>query len=150
MKKIFSVILSVLVSLTIVMCTIVQFHHHDRYGNIYITLSVAGQIKLDSHGHFDTACHHHHENGCHGSDKEDDASCSMHLDETRPAVIEHLKILLPQTVILFADMQFSYPPITFLATDMTGRECMWIETPLIYSSIDSPIVTRRGPPYFIA
>lgn len=132
------------------MCTIVQFHHHDRYGNIYITLSVAGQIKLDSHGHFDTECHHHHENGCHGSDKEEDSSCSMHLDETRPAVIEHLKMLYPQTVILLADMQISYPPLTFVPTDLNVTDCAWIETTLIYNDIDSPIVSRRGPPYPIA
>ncbi|MDE7153749.1 MAG: hypothetical protein K2O00_04825 [Muribaculaceae bacterium] len=78
MKK----LLSIAMSVTIVLCSVVQFHHHDTEGNIYIN-TFLGELEVgfchdcsDPGDHFHNECNHNHDEACGDTD-----NCSMHLDE---------------------------------------------------------------------
>ena len=143
MKRFGSILTSIFMSLVIVTCTVVQFHHHDAQGNIYITLSVACQLELDSHGHF-CACHHSHDSGCHNSDRSEDPACSMHIDET--PVCSSLKMSAPQELTLLQDMAITENTLqlSFKANDCKHLCHRCIAN--ILKSIDRPLISRRGPP----
>ena len=76
---------AILMTLTIVLCSMVQYHHHDREGNIFI-YTVLGEFEVrlyhsapHHHGDDSHPCtHHHHKHDRHCSDQSD---CSMHLDQ---------------------------------------------------------------------
>ena len=149
MKKTVSVILSLMMSLTIVICTIAQYHHHDRYGNIYITFSVLGQVELDVNGHY-CKCHHCHEDGCHSSDRNEDQDCSMHLDEVRPVFTDHIKLHAPQIILLLTDVFTQYQQLTVFTDQTKTYNNLWRYKPLILETIDLPVASRRGPPCVVA
>lgn len=144
MRKILCILLSVFMSFTIVACTIVQYHHHDAQGNIYITLSMLGHVELDHHGHF-CACHHIHDDGCHNSDKSEDAGCSMHLDETPPAITDNGKVLAPQVFSLISDMIIAVNAL-HTADCGTSEFTYGRYVPIILKNVDKPAISRRGPP----
>lgn len=80
MKRIALGITAMMMALTLVFCTLLQFHHHDRMGNIYITLSLVGEIELGTHHHEPGHCCHHHHQGTAPDDCGDDENCAMHID----------------------------------------------------------------------
>ena len=90
-------LIACLMTLTIDLCSVVQFHHHDRVGNIFI-YSQFGEVELGAH-HIPTHIHsdghrcnhHHHDDSC-----GDSSDCSMHLDQLTTDD-SHLK--LPKPVI---------------------------------------------------
>lgn len=78
-------LIAIMMLFTIVLCSLVQYHHHDKEGNIYI-YTLCGEIEVGQHSsephHHDkgdTPCkHHHHHHDNHCGDSED---CAMHLDQ---------------------------------------------------------------------
>ena len=73
---------SLLMTFTIVLCSVVQYHHHDGEGNIFIytlfgELEV-GFLHIEGDDHAAEECGHHHHHDGHCGDSED---CSMHLDQ---------------------------------------------------------------------
>lgn len=75
-------LLSIVMAVTIVLCSVVQYHHHDREGNIYLN-TFLGELEVgfchDGHGHghhLHHECRHDHDGGCGETD-----GCSMHLDQ---------------------------------------------------------------------
>ncbi len=74
-------LLSLLMSLTLVFSTLLQFHHHDRMGNIFITLSFIGDVELGFHNHHHSNCCHHPHQGTAPGDCGDNGDCAMHLDD---------------------------------------------------------------------
>lgn len=98
--------IAILVSLTFVFSTLLQYHHHDRMGNIFITLSFIGEIELGFHKHKDCSCHHVHNIGTMPDDCAGDEDCSMHLDVTLSASADDLAVL-PVPVVL--NLEFIYP-----------------------------------------
>lgn len=80
MKRIAHGITAMMMALTLVFCTLLQFHHHDRMGNIFITLSFIGEIELGVHQHEPGHCCHHHHQGSEPGDCGDSDNCAMHID----------------------------------------------------------------------
>lgn len=73
-----SKIISTLVSITVVMASLLQFHHHDCDGNIYIHLTTLDDIALGYSGLHIYECNHsddHH----HTTDCNDHENCALHI-----------------------------------------------------------------------
>ncbi len=134
-----------LVGLMFVFSTLLQFHHHDRMGNIFITLSFIGEVELGMHTHHDCSCHHHN-HGTEPGDCGDDTDCSMHLDIPLSTDAEDLSgHFIPSAICLdlFIEPSLTASCTAIVISDKYGRYDNIIPLPL---SPDVRSVTRRGPP----
>lgn len=138
--------IAILVSLTFVFSTLLQYHHHDRMGNIFITFSFIGEIELGFHQHKDCSCHHIHNKGTMPDDCGDDEDCSMHLDESLSTDADDLASL-PLPVVL--NLEFIFPGcLGEQSVDISG-ECL---TDFAKRDISLPLFPdisacrHRGPP----
>lgn len=84
MKKILPHI-SLIVLLVFAITSVLQYHHHDCDGRIYIHLTTLDDIVIGNGGNAIEHCRHNHkcESAHHHSHDghDDDATCSMHLGE---------------------------------------------------------------------
>lgn len=88
-------ILSVFCSIIIVICSIVQFHHHDNDGKM-VVFSVSEHVCSDSHEH-EPMCgvnHSPQSHGCQDGHHQDEKNCSLKINIAK---IE--KKSIPQIVI---------------------------------------------------
>ncbi len=71
--------ISVLLIAIVALTSVIQFHHHDCDGNIYIHLTTFNDLSLGQFGNGIEKCNHHnhHDDGHNDCDGESD--CSMHL-----------------------------------------------------------------------
>ena len=62
----------------VIVASLVQFHHHDCEGRIFLKISNTTDLIIDDNGTSVDNCNHdkRHPHKCHG-----EASCSMHIDE---------------------------------------------------------------------
>ncbi len=68
-------LLSTVAAFSIVLGSIVQYHHHNSHGDIFLSVSLSADIGIGCH-HGIGECHHDHDTGnCHDND------CAMHLDD---------------------------------------------------------------------
>ncbi len=68
-------LLSTVAAFSIVLGSIVQYHHHNRHGDIFLSVSLSADIGIGCHLGIGE-CHHDHDPGnCHDND------CAMHLDD---------------------------------------------------------------------
>lgn len=103
MKKFFSGI-SIIVILMIVMSSIIQFHHHDKNGNIIFavtTITCNGNVHNHSHSKHSNCCgcEHHHDHDCGTGE-----NCSAHLGDYQATKQTNLTIDDSPTILLFASI----------------------------------------------
>lgn len=140
MKNISRLIFSVLMTLTFVFSTMLQFHHHDHSGDIYLYVTGVGEVELCSH-------HHHHHDCSSDNDSQSESECAMHLDET--IVNDDPNI---STLIKSADHYLSQvilPEVTFACTPLNNleyRELNCITHFVIEATGFLETISRRGPP----
>lgn len=68
-------LLSIVAAFSIVLGSIVQYHHHNSHGDIFLSVSLSADIEIGCH-HGIGECHHDHDTGnCQDND------CAMHLDD---------------------------------------------------------------------
>lgn len=79
-------LLSIVATMSIAMGSVVQFHHHNSQGDIFLSVSLSADIGLGCH-HGIVDCHHNHNhNHNNGNSRGDD--CAMHLDDS-PLTRDH-------------------------------------------------------------
>ena len=138
MKNISRLIFSVLMTLTFVFSTMLQFHHHDHSGDIYLYVTGVGEVEL---------CSHHHHDCSSDNDSQSESECAMHLDET--IVNDDPNI---STLIKSADHYLSQvilPEVTFACTPLNNleyRELNCITHFVIEATGFLETISRRGPP----
>ena len=85
MLKPFKYIFTVTVMMFTLLASVMQFHHHDSDGHIYLSLSTATEIALGDYDDAIHECNHNHNrpHKCNGGTR-----CSMHISfqEIRKAV----------------------------------------------------------------
>ncbi len=85
MQKAFKYILTVTVIMFTLLASVLQFHHHDCDGHIYLSLSTATEIALGDYDDAIHECNHSHSrpHKCNGGTR-----CSMHISyqEIRKAI----------------------------------------------------------------
>ncbi len=153
MKSISRFTFSVLMTLTFVFSTMLQFHHHDVSGNIYLYVTGIGEVEISSHHHpIGETCHNHSHThnrhaGCSDSENHSDSECAMHLDETivnddyniskLVKVFDHYlsQVILPEITLIYIQQNIlnisKFDCLSHFVIESTG----FLET-----------VTRRGPP----
>ena len=158
MKTIARLLSCTMLALTFVFSTMLQYHHHDAAGNIFIYLAGRGEIELSNHchPHGHTCCHshtgHHHDDhdaGCHSNNIPQQGDCAMHLDETI-VIDDHQNntiIKAPAFSIIEALMPvvflFDFTPNVFLsAKKICHISCLHTEATGFFKSI-----SHRGPPF---
>lgn len=77
MKDRFLRYISMVITAVVVLTTVLQFHHHDCDGNIYIHLTTFDDLSLGHTHHGIEHCTHDHD--CGHNDCEGESNCSMHL-----------------------------------------------------------------------
>lgn len=71
--------ISVLLIAIIALTSVIQFHHHDCDGNIYIHLTTFDDLSLGQFGNGIEKCNHHNHNNVEHNDCDEESDCSMHL-----------------------------------------------------------------------
>lgn len=159
MKNIARLLFSLMLALTFVFSTMLQFHHHDCAGNIFIYLTGIGEIELSSHSHHhfgESCCGHAHNsddaNTTHGENLPQQAECPMHLDETivvddhihyfifKAPAFHLIQAIIPVALLFDFQPQEFFTGLRFLIKD-TGTS-----TPVGFSKS----ISHRGPPYFVS
>ncbi len=80
MKNKFIHYISIILVTIVAFTSVIQFHHHDCDGNIYIHMTTFDDLSLDdSHHEYEHCCHHNHDN--EHSDCDGKKGCSMHLGD---------------------------------------------------------------------
>ena len=79
-------IITYLVVTVVTMTTVLQFHHHDCDGRVYINLTTSTDITLGGHQSLISKCNHDHRkpHKCNG-----EQNCAMHLGAT-DALRQHI------------------------------------------------------------
>lgn len=160
MKNIARLLFCTMMALTFVFSTMLQFHHHDSAGNIFIYLAGIGEIELSSHFHHfgETCCFHSHssETDNHHSHNNENLplqpDCPMHLDETI-VVDDHINdfILkapafhLMEAIVPVAQL-FDFQPEEILP----GLRFFIKDSGALKSTEFSKIFSHRGPPQFVS
>lgn len=70
--------ISVVISVVFLITSVLQFHHHDCDGNIYIHLTTFDDFIIGTSDHLIEKCEHNHSSV---PDGHDDVECSMHLGD---------------------------------------------------------------------
>ena len=146
MKRLAQTITAMMMALTLVFCTLLQLHHHDRAGNIFITFSFIGEVELGTHHHSPDHCCHHHHHGNLPSDCGNGDNCAMYIDDSLSGSTcpDYQAEMVPQPVCL----DIVLPEIITVPDDgyfTTGYTCEVMPVTVAASpAIAVEIV--RGPP----
>lgn len=83
--------ISIFVLIIFALTSVMQFHHHDCYGNICIHLTTIDDLRLEQA--YSTHAHCDHGNG-HNThhDNQDESSCSMHLGSYKASEQNFIKV----------------------------------------------------------
>ncbi|MDE6267070.1 MAG: hypothetical protein K2M07_06965 [Muribaculaceae bacterium] len=139
---------AILMTLTIVLCSVVQFHHHDREGNIFI-YTIAGEIEMGSHSaephHHDSeqhpCTHHHHHHDNHCGDQDD---CAMHLDQLTSQE-KQIDISPDETILCVVFINYILPVWHIPA--LSSELIRYADKVPLPPSLILPAWLMRGPPY---
>ncbi|MDE6643022.1 MAG: hypothetical protein K2K27_02875 [Muribaculaceae bacterium] len=140
MKNISLIMFSVLMTLTFVFSTMLQFHHHDHSGNIYLYVTCVGEVELCSH-------HHHHHDCCSDNDSQSESECAMHLDETIVNDDPNISNLIKSADHYLSQVILS--EVTLVCTplnDLDNRELNYTTHFVTEATGFLETVSRRGPP----
>ena len=93
-------IISIFLSITIVIASLLQFHHHDCLGNIYINVSAFNDITFGHFGiHIKNCDHFSNVNHNQGCDKG--KNCALHITLSKVTKHEQQSIKVHSSVYLF-------------------------------------------------
>lgn len=93
-------VVSSFLSITIVIASLLQFHHHDCLGNIYINVSAFNGITFGHFGiHIKNCDHFSNVNHNQGCDKR--KKCALHITLSKVTKQEHQSIKVHSSVYLF-------------------------------------------------
>lgn len=127
----------------IAIVSVLQFHHHDCGGNIFINLS--GNVELAiGNGDFETThCHHSHKHPCDHQSR----GCILNIApfEVRQNTIDHV---LHQNNDLINAIEYAYNPEIINHSDSRSE---YYHVPITYiSTYNIGVCGFRAPPSFIA
>lgn len=160
MKNITRLLFCTLMALTFVFSTMLQFHHHDSTGNIFIYIAGIGEIELSSHFHHfgETCCCHSHSGDTditHSHNSENiplQSDCPMHLDETI-VIDDHIhdfNLKAPAFHLIQAILPVVLP-LDFQSEEFLPGLQFYLEDPGSLKLTDfSKIISHRGPPQFVS
>lgn len=139
--------ISVLLVAIVALTSIIQFHHHDCDGNIYIHLTTFDDLSLGhSHNGIEKCKHHnHHDNGHNDCDGEN--ACSMHLGVytvTRQNDFNGIASF-PVLDVIPAETLQVHGCETIAISENTGNN----DKPILYDDLILSSSAFRAPPYFL-
>ncbi len=132
--------ISIVSAVIILMASMMQFHHHDCDGNIYIHLTTiedlafgSGGFRVDSCSHSDA---HEHDTTCSTHD-----SCAMHIAEYKAVDND-----IPTDVECY-DLLFDLPHEFKLKVSIRPLRALYYEEDLIINEIaPQSLIAMRAPP----
>lgn len=132
--------ISIVSAVIILMASMMQFHHHDCDGNIYIHLTTIEDLAFGRDGfHVDSCSHsdaHDHNTSCSTHD-----SCAMHIAEYK-AVDNDVS---PD--VECCDLLFALPQEFKLKVPILLHRALYYEEELIINELDPQMpIAMRAPP----
>lgn len=93
-------VISILVSIIFALTSVMQFHHHDCYGNICIHLTTIDDL---CNVHLNSSADYCHNEGKHDSQHHhhDGESCSMHLGSYKASEQNFIKVITTAPLQLY-------------------------------------------------
>lgn len=85
--------ISIFVLIVFALTSVMQFHHHDCYGNIYIHLTTLDDLVLGYSNDIIEFCNHDVKHDSHHHHHHEDTSCSMHLGSYKVSEQNFIKII---------------------------------------------------------
>ncbi len=139
----------------VTLTTVLQFHHHDCDGNIYIHLTTLDDLSLGSSHHGIEHCqHHNHDKNQHDCDGGKD--CSMHLGaftvskQSECKFCPHHHDSSTNHVDLFTWINPIYDQIDFKPTEFILNKYQSSNKTLLISELIANTIPFRAPPTAIA
>lgn len=133
--------ISIFVLIIFALTSVMQFHHHDCYGNIYIHLTTFDDLVIGQSNGFVEHCNHDHEKDSHHH--HEDASCSMHLGSYKGSEQSIIKVLITP-LLLYGLLHLNQIKIETIIIDIIVGDAKYYDNYI--NNVIKSISAFRAPP----